>query len=511
MKIGLFLVSVFFTVFSFAQTDSTKGINFQAIARNSDGSVIPTKDISVRLSIREGAADGKIEYQEIKTASTNIVGLFSVVVGSKENASIVVIGDYNQIDWSTGNKYLQVEIDPQNSINFIYMGVQKLHYVPYALVASSVNSNNVVGLNKELNKKINVSDTATMLANYQKSGIDKASIGLSNVDNTSDMAKPISTITHMALDSKENIINKSINISLDANSDTKYPTVKAVKSYVDSATVGGVSSDTIISFSSRIVSNTLSISSNTADIATLSASLNNKANIASPNFTGTVSGITKSMVGLANVENTSLSSWTGSTNISTVGTITSGAWSATTIDIAHGGTGTNALNGILLGTNGSGLNYVSTAAYGSWYDVVTQTAALANTAYPMLFRNTDFTQGVSIVDNSKITVTRTGKYNIQFSAQLDRASGTTKYVSIWLRKNGIDVPATCTDVTIQGGTAVAATVAAWNFFQNLSANDYIEIMWSSTSTTIQLQYMASRTAPVRPAIPSIILTVQQVY
>ena len=65
--------------------------------------------------------------------------------------------------------------------------------------------------------------------------------------------------------------------------------------------------------------------------------------------TGTVSAapvwsaVTKSDVGLSNVENTALSTWDGSTNITTLGTITSGTWSASTIAVARGGTGLTAL------------------------------------------------------------------------------------------------------------------------------------------------------------------------
>lgn len=49
--------------------------------------------------------------------------------------------------------------------------------------------------------------------------------------------------------------------------------------------------------------------------------------------------VTKTDVGLANVENTALSTWAGSTNITTLGTVTSGTWNATAIAIARGGTG----------------------------------------------------------------------------------------------------------------------------------------------------------------------------
>ena len=60
--------------------------------------------------------------------------------------------------------------------------------------------------------------------------------------------------------------------------------------------------------------------------------------------------------------------------------------------------------------------------------------------------------------------------------------------------------------------ALADLVAAWNFFQNLNANDYVEIMWSSTDTNLLINWTAATTTPVvKPSIPSIILTVQQIY
>lgn len=51
----------------------------------------------------------------------------------------------------------------------------------------------------------------------------------------------------------------------------------------------------------------------------------------------------KSTVGLSNVENTALSTWTGSTNLSVLGTVTNGTWSAGTIAYSKGGTGLTAL------------------------------------------------------------------------------------------------------------------------------------------------------------------------
>ena len=135
----------------------------------------------------------------------------------------------------------------------------------------------------------------------------------------------------------------------------------------------------------------------------------------------------------------------------------------------------------------------------------------------MQFNNTDFVDGITLENNlsgkpTRIKVNKSGKYNLQFSAQLNRTTGTTaEDVSIWIRKNEINIPNTCTDVSITGSaTTSAPTVAAWNFFQNLNAGDYLEIIWSTTNTQIVIQYIGARSNPTRPAIPSVIVTIQQI-
>lgn len=152
-------------------------------------------------------------------------------------------------------------------------------------------------------------------------------------------------------------------------------------------------------------------------------------------------------------------------------------------------------------------------AYGSFFDEQIQLVPANDSSAPMYFRTTDFSQGVSIIDSSKITFEHDGVYNIQFSAQLDKigSTGTNEFVSIWLRKNGVNVNNTCTDVVINGSQTSADIVPAWNFFVEANANDYYEIIWSSTHVNVAINFVPNRTAPVRPAIPSIILTVNQVH
>ena len=146
------------------------------------------------------------------------------------------------------------------------------------------------------------------------------------------------------------------------------------------------------------------------------------------------------------------------------------------------------------------------AYYGSFYS--TQSQSLTENAIgAVTLNNTDFNNGVNIVSNSRITIANAGKYNIAFSAQLHYngggGSGTT--VNIWLAKNGTAVPDSNTRVTVNSNSPYI--VAAWNFFVNASDNDYYELMWSTTNTQIQMDYEAPG---AHPAIPSVILTVNQI-
>lgn len=148
---------------------------------------------------------------------------------------------------------------------------------------------------------------------------------------------------------------------------------------------------------------------------------------------------------------------------------------------------------------------------GSFYSTLSQAALAINTAYAMTLNNTDtaVTNGVSIVSGSRMTVATAGVYNLQFSAQLDRVSGSgTDTVDIWFRKNGVDIPNSNTKITMTGNANACKTVSAWNFITDMVANDYIEIMWATTSTTIQIIYEAASSP--HPATPSLIATLVKI-
>ncbi len=152
-----------------------------------------------------------------------------------------------------------------------------------------------------------------------------------------------------------------------------------------------------------------------------------------------------------------------------------------------------------------------------------------DTAYPMYLGDADTAnnRGITVercegdavkpagypyTPKSCLTFTHPGVYNIAFSAQLWRTrGGDTSVISIWLKSNTGNVPLTNTDVTMQSNGQ--KLVAAWNFFVPVTCNGTCttyQLMWSATKENSNLWYQAAQTNPARPAIPSIIVTVNQV-
>lgn len=144
------------------------------------------------------------------------------------------------------------------------------------------------------------------------------------------------------------------------------------------------------------------------------------------------------------------------------------------------------------------------ARYGSFLDTTTQTANTVNTAKAITFDTTDLSQGVYRGSpTSRIYVDTEGVYDFQVSLQLDSTVATDEHFYLWLAKNGADVANSASTVRLKGNNS--ESILALNFFLDLKADDYVELMYSVTDLGVRITYVAA-TPPV-PAIPSVILTV----
>ena len=149
--------------------------------------------------------------------------------------------------------------------------------------------------------------------------------------------------------------------------------------------------------------------------------------------------------------------------------------------------------------------------YGQFWDTTTQNNGGATTANPMTFNTSDaFNAGVSITvgNTSHVVIANPGVYNLQFSAQFAKTDSGQDTVSVWLAKNGVNVPDSCSDIDLNNNNA--RSIAAWNWLVNPTvANTYYQIYWSSSDTNMSIIAEGTRINPTRPAIPSVILTVTQ--
>lgn len=148
-------------------------------------------------------------------------------------------------------------------------------------------------------------------------------------------------------------------------------------------------------------------------------------------------------------------------------------------------------------------------SYGAWYSTADQTALVADTAYNFTVNNTDYEEGIRVIDNSKFTVEESGTYNLQFSAQVHHRTGggggSGDSIWIWLRKNGSNVNNSATRLNLSSGNYA---VAAWNFVAQLNHDDYVQLTWATDTTNMAIEHEAASSP--KPAVPSLIVTMNQI-
>lgn len=167
---------------------------------------------------------------------------------------------------------------------------------------------------------------------------------------------------------------------------------------------------------------------------------------------------------------------------------------------------TNALQSIASPRGGRFINM----PYGAFQDSTDQVAANTTTAYAITFDTTDFNNGVTLSNSSRLNVSQSGIYNIQFSIQFKNTTNDTQDVDVWFRKNGTNIDKSNSKFGLgprKSSGDPTHMISAMNFFVSMETNDYIEIMWRPSDVGISIEHYAASSTPTRPAIPSVIATV----
>ena len=182
-------VTVLFSLSAFAQNE---GISFQGLARNAAGEVLVSQKISLRLSILLDTESGAVAYAETRQVTTNPQGIFSLVIG--DDKALTKSTNFSSINWTPAPKFIKVEMDPNAGTSYVAMGTSRLQAVPFAFHAYGVDATNVKGV-------LPLGSGGTGVASISDL---KTSLGVDQINNTSDASKPISTATQAALNTKAN-------------------------------------------------------------------------------------------------------------------------------------------------------------------------------------------------------------------------------------------------------------------------------------------------------------------
>ena len=188
-----------------------------------------------------------------------------------------------------------------------------------------------------------------------------------------------------------------------------------------------------------------------------------------------------------------------------------------TVTLATGGATSTTLNdrrisadSVILFAPSSAASFVDYMPYGAFQSLVDQTVATANTAYAMTMDTTDYSNGITLSNSSRLNVKNAGIYNFQWSGQFENTDSQDHDVRAWIKVNGTNLTGSTGFFAVPSkhGSFNGHGLVGWNYFLSLNANDYIELWWETDGTTVSLQAYAAGTN--YPSTASLITTINYI-
>ena len=137
------------------------------------------------------------------------------------------------------------------------------------------------------------------------------------------------------------------------------------------------------------------------------------------------------------------------------------------------------------------------------------TAAAINTAYAIQYDAPVGASGISLdgTDPTKIVFAEGGEYLLMFSAQIASTSSSTVNFYFWPRLNGTDADGSTMKNALHQNNATLVVSRAAKF--DVSAGDYLQVMWAVDSTSGFLD--ASAATAFSPAAPATTLAITRMH
>ncbi len=131
-KLFITLVTAALALLSFAQPPYF--MNYQAVVRDAEGAILAGQDVSFKIEILKGAADGTVVFRETHLATTSDQGLVTLpIFGGNHD------GMWLEIDWSADDYFIKIYLGNSTGTDFQEMGTSQLLSVPYAMHAKTVS------------------------------------------------------------------------------------------------------------------------------------------------------------------------------------------------------------------------------------------------------------------------------------------------------------------------------------------------------------------------------------
>jgi hypothetical protein len=154
-----------------------------------------------------------------------------------------------------------------------------------------------------------------------------------------------------------------------------------------------------------------------------------------------------------------------------------------------------------------GVGSGATGYYLEAFDTTDQSNAGNTAANLVTYNSIGINRGIGITGTGSVIFFQPGDFTLAYSIQIYNDDSQDQTVDIWISKNGTNVPDSNSRFTILKKTAL---IASTTLILRVNTNDIIELYWSSPSLFVGLEHFPPSTNPIRPAIPSVILVVDEI-